>query len=76
MGDLGEIKIPLRLEAKSSQQWKKEWHDQYIRVKPSREGRLVLWYDNKLFKQPSKLKTHWLVPYRIVHITNVGTVKL
>ena len=33
-------------------------------------------YDNKLFKNPSKLKTPWLGPYRITHITDASAVKL
>ena len=57
-------------------QQQKAWHDQHIRVKPFKEGGLVLLYDSKLFKHLGNLKTHWLGPYRIVHITNVGTKKL
>ena len=33
-------------------------------------------YDNKLFKHPGKLKTPWLVPYRIMHITDASAVKI
>ena len=33
-------------------------------------------YDSKFFKQPGKLKMHWLGPYVIMHITGIGTVKL
>ena len=36
----------------------------------------MLLYDNKFFKHPSKLKTHWLGPYVIAHITDAGVVKL
>ena len=36
----------------------------------------MLLYDNNFFKHPGKLKTHWLGPYLIAHITNVGAVKL
>ena len=36
----------------------------------------MLMYDNKYFKHPWKLKTHWLAPYLIVHITYAGSVKL
>ena len=62
VGDLGEMKIPLRLDAKPSEQRKKAHRDQRIRVRPSNEGRLVLLYDSKLFKNPRKLKTPWLGP--------------
>ena len=58
VGDLGEIKIPLRPDAKPSKQQQKAGHGQYIRVKPSEEGRLVLRYGSNLFKHPGKLKTH------------------
>ena len=33
-------------------------------------------YDNKIFKHPGKLKTHWLGPYVIMHMTDAGVVKL
>ena len=33
-------------------------------------------YDNKFFKHPGKLKTHWLGPYVIAHITEADAVKL
>ena len=36
----------------------------------------MLLYDNKFFKHPGNLKMHWLGPYVIMHITDVGTVKL
>ena len=36
----------------------------------------MLLYDIKIFKNPGKLKTHWLGPYTIVHITSMGAVKL
>ena len=76
MGDLAETKIPLRLDAKPSEQRQKARHDQHIRVRPSKEGRLVLLYDSKLYKHLGKLKTPWLGPYRIAHITDAGVVKL
>ena len=76
VGDLGEMKIPLGLDAKPSKQQQKALHDRHIRIKPVEEGGLVLRYDSKLFKHSGKLKTHWLGPYRIVHITDAGAVKL
>ena len=76
MGDLGEMKIPLRLDDKPSEKRQKAWHNQYIRVNPYEEGRLVLKYDNNLFKHPGKLKTHRPGPYRIAHIIDAGVVKL
>ena len=33
-------------------------------------------YDNKKFKHPGKLRTHWLGPYIIMKITDGGAVKL
>ena len=33
-------------------------------------------YDKKFFKHPGKLKTNWLGPYVVAHITKSGTVKL
>ena len=57
-------------------QRQKAWHDHRIRTKHFKVGGLVLLYDNKLLKHPGKLKTHWLGPYVIVHITDAGIVKL
>ena len=50
VGDFGETKIPLWLDAKPSEKFQKARHDQHIRVRPSKEGKLVLLYDNKLVK--------------------------
>ena len=33
-------------------------------------------YDNKFLKNLGKLKMHWLEPYVVSHITEVGTVKI
>ena len=33
-------------------------------------------YDNKFLKHPGKLKTHWLGPYVVAHITEADRVKL
>ena len=33
-------------------------------------------YDNKCFKHPGKLKTHWLGPYVVKEIIDGGAVKL
>ena len=32
-------------------------------------------YDSKFLKHPDKIKMHWLGPYVVVHITEVGVVK-
>ena len=55
---------------------KKSWHDRHIRIKGLKVRGLVLLYDGKFFKHPRNLKTHWIGPYLITHITNVGAVKL
>ena len=57
-------------------QRQKAWHDRHIRIKPFKFGGLVLLYDSKFFKHPWKLKTHWLGPYLIAHITDARAVKL
>ena len=36
----------------------------------------MLLYESKYFKHLGKLKTHWLGPYVITHITDAGAVKL
>ena len=36
----------------------------------------VLMYNNKFFKNPGKLKTHWLGPYVVKEIIDGGEVKL
>ena len=59
-----------------SKQRQKSWHDRHIRTKEFKVDRLVLMYDKKFLKHPGKLKTHWLSPYMVVHITKVGAVKL
>ena len=57
-------------------QRQKSWHDRHITTKQFKVGGLVMMYDSKFLKHLGKLKTHWLGPYVVVHITEVGTVKL
>ena len=59
-----------------AKQRKKSWHDRHIKNKKFLVGGLVLMYDSKFFKHPSKLKMHWLGPYVVKEITNGGVVKL
>ena len=54
---LERMKIPLQLQTKPTQLPTR--HCQYIRVKPSPEGRLILHYDNKL-AHPHKQKATWI----------------
>ena len=57
-------------------QRKKVWHDRHIKRNHFEVGGLVIMYDNKIFKHPGKLKTHWLGPYVIKEIIDGGEVKL
>ena len=57
-------------------QWKKSWHDSHIRTKEFKVGGIILMYDNKFLKHLGKIKTHWLDPYVVAHITKAGTVIL
>ena len=52
------------------------WHDRHIKVCTFKENDLVLLYDSKFEKFPSKLQMHWLGPYFIQEVTNGGTVQL
>ena len=54
----------------------KLWHDLHIKNKYFLVGGLVLMYDNKFFKHPGMLKTHWLGPYVVREIIDGQAVKL
>ena len=51
-------------------QRQKVWNDKHIKNKQFLVRGRVVMYDNKIFKQPGKLKTHWLGPYVVKEITN------
>ena len=57
-------------------QRQKSWHDHHITKNQFKVGGLVLMYDSKFLKHLGKLKTHWLGPYIVAHITEVGAIKL
>ena len=57
-------------------QRQKAWHDHHSTTKQFKVGGLVLMYDSKFLKHLGKLKMHWLGPYVVAHITEVGAVKL
>ena len=65
-----------RFHQNIEKQRQKAWHDRHIRTKQFKFGGLVLLYDSKCFKHLGKLKTHWIGPYVVVHITDAGAVKL
>ena len=54
----------------------KAWHDHHIKKKQFAEGDLVLLYDSKFLKHPSKLKMHWLGLHLVHSITYGGAVQL
>jgi len=54
----------------------KAWHDRHIKHKKFHVGDLVLLYDSKFLKHPRKFRMHWLAPYVIRFVTNVGVVQL
>ena len=60
----------------TEKQRQKSWHDRHIRTKHFEVRGLVLLHNSKFLKHIGKLKTHWLGPYVIAHITKVGAVKL
>ena len=60
----------------NEKQWQKSWHERHIRTKQFKVGEIVLMYDRKFLNNLGKLETHQIGPYVVVHITEVGMVKL
>ena len=54
----------------------KAWHDRHIKKNHFQNGDLVLLYDSKFMKFPSKFKTHWKGPYIVQEVTDGGVVPL
>jgi hypothetical protein len=54
----------------------KAYHDRNIKKKSFKQGDLVLLYDSKFMKHPEKFRTHWLGPYEVAHVTEVGAAQL
>jgi hypothetical protein len=50
----------------------KAWHDRHIKQKKFQVGDLVLLYDNKYMQHPGKFRMHWLGPYVIQQLTEIG----
>ena len=71
-----EERFIARFHQNVEKQRQKAWHDRHIRTKQFKVGGLVLMYENKFLKHLGKLKTHWIGSYVVVHITEVGAVKL
>jgi hypothetical protein len=69
-----------RFIAAFHQQVKKErekaFHDRHIKKKAFQQGDLVLVYDSKFIKHLGKFRTHWLGPYEIAYVTEIGVVQL
>ena len=54
----------------------KAWHDRHIKNKQFHIEDLVLLYDSKFLKHPSKLRTHWLGSYIVSQITEGRAMQL
>lgn len=54
----------------------KSWHGRNIKRNEFQLGSLVLMYDSKLLKHAWKFRIHWLGPYKIDYITEVGAMKM
>jgi hypothetical protein len=69
-----------RFIARFHQQVQKErenaYHDRHIKKKAFKQGDLVLVYDNKFMKHPGKFQMHWLGPYEVVYVTELGVAQL
>jgi hypothetical protein len=48
----------------------------HIKHKNFHTGDLVLFYDNKVLYHPGKLHMHWLGPYVIIFLKDVGVLQL
>jgi hypothetical protein len=57
-------------------QRQKAWHDHNICQKILQPRSLVLLYDNKYLQHPGKLHMHWLGPFHLVYISEVGATKM
>ena len=55
---------------------KNSWHDRKIKNKKFLVRELVLLYGNKFLKHPGKIRTHWLVPYIVIQLTEGGAMHL
>ena len=73
---LDEDRFIERFQQKVQKARNKAWHDQHIKHKIFQVGDLVLLYDKKFLKHPGKLRTHWLGPFVIRSVTEVGAVQL
>ena len=73
---LEEEHFVLRFHNNIKKQRKKVWHDRHIKSKHFEFRGLVLMYENNFFKHLGKMKTHWLGPYVVKEITDIGAVKL
>ncbi|XP_070052179.1 uncharacterized protein [Nicotiana tomentosiformis] len=51
-------------------------HDKYIRNKEFKEGDLVLLFNSRLRMFLGKLKSKWIGPFEVVHVTPFGALDL
>lgn len=52
----------------------KVWHNRKMKQKKLQIGDLVLLYDNKFLQHLGKFRIHWLGPYVIGYVIDVGVV--
>ncbi|XP_070046164.1 uncharacterized protein [Nicotiana tomentosiformis] len=72
--------LPVELEHKAISSLYKDkmkyLHDKYIRNKEFKEGDLVLLFNSRLRMFPINLKSKWIGPFEVVHVTPFGALDL
>jgi hypothetical protein len=74
--ELEEDKFVARFHQQVQKDKEKAYHDKHIKKKEFKQSDLVLVYDNKFIKHLGNFKMHWLRPYEITYVTEVGVAQL
>ena len=74
--ELDEARFLAEFHQKVQKARQKAWHDRHIKTKAFQVGGKVLLYDSRFQKFPGKLQMHWLGPYFVIEIRDLGAVRL
>ena len=76
LNELDELRMNAYENAKLYKDRTQSWHDKHIVKKEFHKGDLILLYNSRMKLFPSKLKSRWSGPFKVVKVHSYGAVDI
>jgi len=76
LNELEEICLDAYESSRIYKERTKRWHDKFINRREFREGDLVLLFNSRLKLFPSKLRSKWSGPFKVIYVYPYGAIEI